>query len=258
MSKEAQYLTQALKGDNKIMGDWGELVLEKVLEASGLKEGQEYSKQETHEGVDGDRMRPDIIINLPEGKHVIVDSKMSLKAYELHRRCENEDERAVLLESHLKSVLKHIDDLGGKHYSRLKDVNSPELVFLFVPIEPAYLLAMQTDPELSAKAWRKGVAIVTSTTLLVSLKTVASLWRLEKQNKNALEIANEGAKLYDKFVGFMEDFQKIGKTFETGQAQFSTAMGKLKEGPGNVFRKMELLRELGAAPTKRLPIGITE
>jgi DNA recombination protein RmuC len=197
-------------------------------------------------------MRPDIIINLPDGKHVVVDSKVSLTAYELHRREEDETARAEALAAHLKSIERHVAELGEKHYAKLKGVNSPELVFLFVPIEPAYLLAMQADPELSTRAWKKGIALVTATTLLTSLKTVASIWRLENQNKNALEIANEGARLYDKFVGFLDDFEKIGKTFETGHSQYASAMGKLKDGPGNVFRKMERLRELGASPNKQI------
>ncbi len=258
MTKETQSLTQALRGDSKVQGDWGELVLEKILEASGLTEGREFSQQKSHENEDGDRMRPDIVINLPEGKHVIVDSKVSLKAYDLHRTSDDEQPKKQALAAHIKSIEKHIDDLGEKHYAKLKGLNSPELVFLFVPIEPAYLLAMQTDTELSSRAWKKGIAIVTATTLLTSLKTVASIWRLENQNKNALEIANEGAKLYDKFVGFVEDFEKIGKTFDTGKTQYESAMGKLKEGPGNVFRKMELLRELGAAPNKRIKTELIE
>lgn len=258
MTKETQSLTQALRGDSKVQGDWGELVLEKILEASGLTEGREYSQQKSHENTDGERMRPDIVINLPEGKHVIVDSKVSLKAYELHRRTDDDQPKAQALAAHIKSLEKHIDDLGDKHYSKLKGVNSPEFVFLFVPVEPAYLLAMQADCELQSRAWKKGIAIVTATTLLTSLKTVASIWRLENQNKNALEIANEGAKLYDKFVGFLEDFEKIGKTFDAGKNQYDSAMGKLKEGPGNVFRKMELLRELGSAPTKRIKAELIE
>jgi DNA recombination protein RmuC len=260
MTRETQALTQALRGDSKTQGDWGELVLEKILESSGLTEGREYSQQKSHENDDGERMRPDIVINLPENKHVIVDSKVSLTAYELYRRTpeDSEQPRAQALAAHIKSLEKHIDDLGSKHYAKLKGVNSPELVFLFVPVEPAYLLAMQTEPDLSSRAWRKGIAIVTATTLLTSLKTVASIWKVENRNKNALEIASEGAKLYDKFVGFLEDFERIGKTFDSGKAQYDSAMGKLKEGPGNVFRRMEYLRELGAAPAKRIRAELTE
>lgn len=252
MALETNSLTQALRGDSKIQGDWGELVLERILEASGLREGHEYSLQKSHNDDDGERFRPDVIINLPENKHVVVDSKVSLKAYDLYRSSQDELMQRKVLSEHIKSIEKHIDDLGDKHYAKLKGINSPELVFMFIPIEPAYMLAMQTDSDLSARAWKKGVAIVTATTLLTSLKTVASIWRLEKQNKNALEIAQEGAKLYDKFVGFLDDFEKIGKTFETGSKQFLDAMGKLKDGPGNVFKKMEQLRELGASPKNKI------
>jgi len=252
MTKETNHLTQALKGDSKFQGDWGELVLERILEASGLREGFEYFLQSEHEDHEGGKFKPDVVVHLPESKHIIIDSKVSLKAYELYCRCEDAGERQAHLVAHLKSIQKHMDELSEKHYSKLKGIHSPEFVFLFMPIEPAYLLAVQSDTDLSMKAWKKNVALVTSTTLFTSLKTVASIWRLENQNKNAMEIAKEGAKLYDKFSGFLEDFEKIGKTFETGQIQFSSAMGKLKDGPGNVFRKMELLRELGAAPNKRI------
>lgn len=258
ITQETSSLTMALRGDSKIQGDWGELVLERILEASGLRKGDEYLTQKSHKSEEGDRYRPDVIINLPEEKHVVVDSKVSLKSYDLHCSSESNLDRKKLLKEHIKSIDKHIDDLGGKHYSKLKGVNSPEIVFMFVPIEPAYILAMQSDPELLSRAWKKGVAIVTATTLLTSLKTVASIWRLEKQNKNALKIATEGSKLYDKFVGFLDDFEKIGTTFDTGQKQYIAAMGKLKNGSGNVFRKMELLRELGASPNKRIKTELLE
>ncbi len=258
MAFETSSLTQALRGDSKVQGDWGELVLERILEASGLREGSEYSLQKSHNDEDGERYRPDVIINLPESKHVVVDSKVSLKAYDLNRSTTDEAVQTKSIEDHIKSIEKHVDDLSEKHYSKLKGVNSPEVVFMFIPIEPAYMLAMQKDPELSSRAWKKNVAIVTSTTLLISLKTMASIWRLEKQNKNAVDIAQEGAKLYDKFVGFLEDFEKIGNTLESGQKQYLMAMGKLKDGPGNVFRKMELLRELGASPNKKIKPELLE
>jgi DNA recombination protein RmuC len=258
MTKETNSLTRALRGDSKVQGDWGELVLEKILEASGLREGQEYLIQKSVHNQEGDRFRPDIIINLPEDKHVIVDSKVSLKAYDLYRSNEDELLKTQYLNDHIKSLEKHLDDLSSKHYAKMKGINSPEFVFMFVPIEPAYLLAMHADPELLDRAWRKNVAFVTATTLLTSLKTVASIWRLEKQNKNALEIAKEGGKLYDKFVGFLEDFEKIGSTFDNGQKIYIQAMGKLKDGPGNVFRKIEHLKELGAAPQKKIPNELLE
>lgn len=249
---EANHLTSALKGDGQFQGDWGEMVLETILESSGLREGIEYSLQESFIGVDGERYRPDVIVRLPDDKQIVIDSKVSLTAFEAHGRAPDGPERDRHLRAHLASLMKHIDTLAEKHYPKLKGLRTPEFVFMFTPVEPAYVLAMRNDPELANYAWKKGVAIVTSTTLFTSLKTVASIWRLEHQNRNALEIAQEAAKLYDKFVGFHDDFEKLGRTFESGLQQFDEARRKLRDGPGNVFRKIELLRELGAAPTKRL------
>ena len=252
MAHDTDSLTQALRGDSKVQGDWGEFVLERVLEDSGLRNGYEYHFQSSRLNEQGDRLRPDVIINLPEKKHVIVDSKVSLKAYDLYRRAKDESIKKNALSDFLKSMDRHVHELSDKHYSKLKGITSPEIVFMFVPIEPAYLLAMQTDRRLSDRAFKKGVAIVTATTLLTSLKTVASIWRLEKQNKNALEIAREGGRLYDKFAGFLEDFTKIGANLDASKKQYSTAMGKLKDGPGNIFKKMERLKELGISPNKKI------
>lgn len=258
MSREANQLTQALKGDSKFQGDWGEMVLENILAASGLREGVEYMKQQSLLDEEGDRYRPDILIQLPDDKQIIIDAKVSLKAYELFSRAEAPEERESHLRAHLDSLNTHIDSLAEKHYPKLKGIRSPEFVFLFTPIEPAYLLAMRHDPEIATRAWRKGVAIVTSTTLFTSLKTVASIWRLEHQNRNAQEIADEAAKLYDKFVGFYDDFEKIGRVLNTGLVQYEDARRKLRDGPGNVFRKIERLRELGAAPSKKLRTELLE
>lgn len=258
MSEETAQLTHALKGDSKFQGDWGELVLENILSVSGLREGIEYTKQESFVNAEGERLRPDIVIRLPDDKQIIVDSKVSLRAYEMHCNCGSDAEKERFLKAHLDSLMKHVHELSEKHYPKLKGLKSPEFVFLFTPIEPAYILAMKNDPELASRAWKKGVAIVTSTTLFTSLKTVASIWRLEHQNRNAEEIAQEAAKLYDKFVGFYEDFEKIGRIFETGSHQYEEARRKLRDGPGNVFRKIENLRELGAAPNKRLKPELLE
>ncbi len=252
MTRETNQLTQALKGDSKVQGDWGETILENILSASGLREGLEYTTQGVFENDAGEKLRPDLLIRLPDDKQIIVDSKVSLKAYEAYSRAESEVDRARFLDAHLDSVRAHIDGLAEKHYPRLKGLRTPEFVFLFAPIEPAYLLAIRHDPELTTRAWKKGVAIVTSTTLFTSLKTVASIWRLEHQNRNAQEIAEEAARLYDKFVGFHDDFEKLGRIFEQGTAQYTEARRKLRDGPGNVFRKIEQLRELGAAPNKRI------
>jgi DNA recombination protein RmuC len=257
MTKETTQLTQALKGDSKYQGDWGELVLENILTTSGLREGHEYLKQESLER-DGDRYRPDILIKLPDDKQIIVDSKVSLKSYEAYARSETAEERARNLKLHLLSLENHVNDLSNKHYPKLKGLKTPEFVFLFTPLEPAYLLAMREDPELNMRAWNKGVAIVTSTTLFTSLKTVASIWRLEHQNRNAQEIAQEAGKLYDKFVGFNDDFEKIGRVFESGMTTFDEARRKLASGPGNIFKKIENLRELGAAPLKKIRPDLLE
>jgi DNA recombination protein RmuC len=252
MTLETTRLTQALKGDNKVQGDWGEVVLERLLESAGLREGIEYLRQESLMSEDGDRFRPDILVQLPDSKQIIIDAKVSLRAYELACRAESDVERERCTQAHVDSIMAHVNDLSEKHYPKLKGLNTPEFVFMFTPIEPAYLLAMRHDPELSSRAWKKGVAIITATTLFTSLKTVASIWRLENQNRNAQEIASEAARLYDKFVGFYDDFEKTGRKIEEALGQFEDSKRKLKDGPGNVFRKIEILRELGAAPSKRI------
>lgn len=252
MSDETKSLTNALKGDSKFQGDWGEFVLEKTLECSGLRKDYEYSIQGTYSNKEGVKYRPDVIINLPDNKHIIIDAKMSLKAYENYRNSVNESERKEFLDAHILSIKRHIISLAEKSYTELHELKTPEFVFLFIPIENAYVLAMQTNRELSEFAWAKKIAIVTATTLLTSLKTVASIWKLENQNKNALEIAWEGGKLYDKFVAFMDDFEKIGKTLDLGQRQYQEAFHKLKHGSGNIFKRIENLKELGATPQKQL------
>lgn len=261
MAEEANHLTQALKGDSKFQGDWGEMVLERILEASGLREGTEYVLQQSLKNGEGDRFRPDVLIQLPDGKQIIIDSKVSLTAYEAHGRLGEAglaEERERFMREHIASFDRHVNDLAERHYPKLKGLKTPEFVFLFTPIEAAYVMAMRHDPMLATRAWHKGVAIVTSTTLFTSLKTVASIWRLEHQNRNAQEIADEAAKLYDKFVGFHEDFEKVGRALESGLNQYEEARRKLRDGPGNVFRKIDLLRELGAAPTKRIKPELLE
>ncbi len=252
MSQETRNLTKALKGDSKIQGDWGELVLEKILEASGLRRDVEYVLQEEHKDADGQRKRPDVLVRLPDDKHIIVDSKVSLRAFELYCQTEDPKLKAQHLAAHLKAVMEHVQELSSKHYARVPGIRSPDFCFMFLPIEAAYLLAMQADTELSQKAWSRNVAIVTATTLFTNLKTVASIWKLEKQNRNSQEIAREGGKLYDKFVGFVSDFEQVGKALERGLQIHGEALGKLRNGPGNVFRKIEQLRELGATPTKEI------
>ena len=248
MTAETTSLINALRGDSKIQGDWGEMILEKILESSGLREGEEYELQKSYKNEDGRFLRPDVVIHLPEGKQIVVDSKVSLTAYERHVRTGEEGD----LREHIRSVKNHVKELGEKDYSRLDGVRSPEFVFMFIPVEPAYMAAIKGDAELSTWAWKKGVAVVTSTTLLTGLKTVASVWRLEKQNRNAKKIAEEGGRLYDKFVLFLDDFEKIGKTFQDGRRHYDKAMERLQTGRGNVFKKMEELKALGAATGKHI------
>lgn len=252
MTLETNSLTQALRGDSKFQGDWGELVLQKILESSGLRENEEFSVQEEFTDEAGNKFRPDIVIKLKDNKHIIVDSKVSLKAYETNHSSNDEITQKTSLKEHLKSMENHIEELHRKHYDKLKGINSPEFVFMFIPIEPAYLVAIQADPELSVRAWKKGVAIVTSNTLFSSLKTVGSIWKLENQNKNALEIAKESAGLIDKFQGFFDDFLKLGNSLEHAQKQYSESMSKLKTGQGNIFKKLFHLQELGANPKKKI------
>lgn len=250
MVTETSSLTQALRGDSKFQGDWGELVLERILEHSGLRENHEYSLQQGLKDDDGDLYKPDVIINLPENKHIIVDSKVSLTAYERYHALSEPLHQEQQLKEHIRSIRQHVNELSSKHYAKLKNINSPDFVLMFIPIEPAYILAMKEEPDLSARAWEKRVAIVTSTTLLATLKTVGSIWKIEDRNRNAEQIATEAANLYDKFVGFLEDFEKIGKTFESGQKLYGDAFNKLKDGQGNVFRRMEKLRDMGVSPKK--------
>lgn len=255
MSEDAQSLTRALKGDSKAQGNWGELVLARVLESSGLREGEEFtvqSKQLDLRDADGRRLQPDVVINLPEGKHLIIDAKVSLTAYERHLAAEDESAKQSALKQHLTSIATHIRQLSDKHYSGLQGVQSPDFVLLFMPIESAFSLAIQAEGDLFGQAWTKRIVLVSPTTLLATLKTVASLWRLEQQNRNAEEIARQGGALYDKFVGFVEEMQKIGHSLDRAQRQYSDAMNKLHSGHGSLSSRAEKLRQLGIDHHKRL------
>lgn len=258
MSDEARNLTNALKGQSKTQGNWGELILETVLEKSGLVAGQEYDVQVSLQSEDGRRLQPDVLIRLPEGKSLVIDAKVSLVAYE---RCVNADDdaqRALSLREHIQSLKTHVADLGKKRYDALYSIQSPDFVLLFVPIESAFSLAMQNDDTLFDQAFRQNVAIVTPTTLLATLRTVANIWRQEKQTRNALEIARRGGALYDKFVGFVEDLQKVGQHIEKSRSVYDDAMSKLRGGRGNLVAQVESLKLLGAKARKNLPIDELE
>ena len=257
ISDDASNLTKALKGDNKKQGNWGEMVLDKLLEGSGLLEGTNYSKQTSFKAEDGNRLLPDVIIFLPEEKHIIIDAKVSLVAYEKLVNCEDED-RESFIKQHINSIKMHITGLSGKNYQDLYQINSPEFVLLFIPIESSFAIAVQHDQDLFDFAWNKRVVIVTPSTLLATLKTVASIWKQEQQTKNAIDIASKAGQLYDKFVGFVSDLQKVGDSIEKSQKSYADAMGKLTTGSGNLVTRVENLKKLGAKATKEIDSRLLE
>jgi len=253
MSEEAQNLTTALKGQSKTQGNWGEMILERVLEKSGLTPGQEYETQSNLKDEEGRRFQPDVIVKLPEDKHLVVDSKVSLLAYEA---CINESDSDIAetrIKEHVASMRSHVSDLSSKSYDALHGINSPDFVLMFVPVEPAFTMAMQADDGLFDFAFSKGVVIVTPSTLLATLRTVANIWRQEKQNRNVLEIARLSGRLYDKFVGFYGDMEEIGNRLGRSQEAYEAALNKLRSGRGNLVRSVEEIKKLGAKAQKSLP-----
>ncbi|PTX20285.1 DNA recombination protein RmuC [Pontibacter mucosus] len=252
MSQDAINLTKALKGESKTQGNWGEYLLESLLEKSGLRKGVHYEREEVRLNDEKQVYRPDVIVRLPEGKHLIIDSKMSLVAYEAFCSCEEEHQQEVYLRGHINSVRTHFSDLSRKSYHRLNGINSPDFVLMYIPIEPAFNLAVQHDHDLFTDAFDKNIVLVTTSTLLATLRTVAGVWRQEDQKRNVLKIAEESGKLYDKFVNFVEDLKTIGRHLESSQTSYNAAMNKLTEGRGNLIRRVEILRELGAKTSKTL------
>lgn len=253
ISQEAKNLTEALKGDNKKQGNWGELILEKVLERSGLSKGQEYEVQYSTQNETGKRIQPDVVVHLPDGKHLILDAKVTLTAYERFVNSESESAQTSNLKAHLLSVRTHVAGLAEKNYASAKALDSPDFVMLFMPIESAFSAAIQADPELFNYAWDRKIVIVSPTTLLATLKTVASLWKQEKQTRHALDIARQAGSLYDKFVGFIDDMKKIESTLNQADRAYHAAMNKLQFGKGNLVGRAEKIRELGVKTSKRLP-----
>ena len=233
ISEEASNLTKALKGDVKKQGNWGEVVLERILERSGLNEGEQgYQKQFSDFSEEGKRIQPDIVINLPDNKHIIIDSKVSLVAYERAVNSDAEKDREKYINEHLLSIKKHIKTLIEKHYQTARNLNSPDFVLLFIPVESSFSIAVQEDQELFSYAWDQKIVIVSPSTLLATLRTVASIWQQENQTRNAIEIARQGGALYDKFVGFIADMEKIGNNLRTTQGTYNDAMNKLQTGSG--------------------------
>ncbi len=258
LSQDAKNLTQALTGSAKTQGNWGELILERVLEASGLRKGVDYHVQHSHQRADGTRAQPDVVINLPEERRLVVDAKVSLVAYERSIAASTDEVRAVALRQHLESVRAHIKGLSDKKYEALYGLKSLDFVLMFVPIEPAFMLAVTHDDELFMDAWQRNVLMVSPSTLLFVVRTVAHLWRQEAQSRNAQEIAKRGADLYDKLCGFVDDLQGVGQRLGQAQLAFDSAHKKLASGKGNLIRQAEMLKELGVKPSKTLAADVVE
>lgn len=256
MSKETINLTKALKGDSKMQGNWGELVLERVLEKSGLEKGREYEVQQSFTTEEGNRIQPDVIVNLPDGKKMVVDSKVSLTAYERFVNEEDDTLKVNFLKEHVNSIKRHVEQLGDKNYQDIYHMESPDFVLLFIPIEPAFALALQEDNTLYNKAFEKNIVIVTPSTLLATLRTIDSMWTNQKQQENAIEIARQAGALYDKFEGFVQDLIKIGKKMDEAKSEYGNAMNKLVEGKGNLVNSVERLKKMGAKAKKSLPESV--
>lgn len=258
MSKDTLNLTKALKGDSKMQGNWGELVLERVLEKSGLEKDREYFVQQSFTTEDGKRVLPDVVIHLPDHKKMIVDSKVSLTAYEQFINEDDETIKAQFLKDHINSLKRHIEQLSEKKYEDLYQIESPDFVLLFIPIEPAFAVALNADNHLYNKAFEKNIVIVTPSTLLATLRTIDSMWNNEKQQRNALEIARQAGALYDKFNGLLADLIGIGKRIDDSKKEYSNAMNKLFDGRGNLITSVEKLKKMGAKAKKALPENIIE
>jgi DNA recombination protein RmuC len=250
LSEEAHNLTQALKGDSKKQGDWGEFILQRALEASGLTKDQEFSMQSSFDG-----KRPDAIIHLPGNRQLIIDAKVSLTAYEKSISAENEDERKKALKEHLQSVRKHIDELSAKDYSSIEEITCPDFTLMFIPVEPAFGAALAEDAELYQYAFDRKIALITASTLMATIKTVANLWKLEKQNKHAQDVAKRAGLLYDKFAGFLVNIEEVGKSLQKAVGAHEKAVGQLSTGPGNLIGQAEKLKAMGVRTKKDIPTG---
>jgi len=252
LGEEAGNLTKALKSDSKKQGNWGEVVLERILERSGLIKDEEYYLQYTATNEDGKTYRPDVVIKLPEEKHLIIDAKVSLTAFQEYVGAEEDTKKERFLKQHLLSIRNHVKELSEKNYQHLKEFNTPDFVLMFMPVEPAFGVAVQADAELFNFAWEKRIVIVSPTTLLATLRTVASIWSHERQTRNALEIAKQGGKLYDKFEGFLKDLEKVGDSLDKARYSYDEAHKKLTSGRGNLLGQVEKLKTMGAKATKQI------
>ncbi len=253
LSQEASNLTNALKRDSKAQGNWGEMILERILEVSGLRKGEEYTLQESHTLDDGSRVQPDVVIHLPEDRHMIIDSKVSLNAYDDYINKDDNVEQAEALKAHLSSVRTHMKELAAKDYHKLYEEKSPDFVIMFIPLEPAFMLALSEDGRIWEDAWKNNVLLVSSSTLLFVMRIVMQLWRQEQRSRNALEIARRGTALFDKLVGFVEDFENVGSRITQAGKSFESAKGKLSSGRGNLIRQAQMLKDLGITTNRQIP-----
>lgn len=258
VSEEANNLAKALKGDVKKQGNWGEVILERLLETSGLKKGIEYEREVVVEGSEDETLRPDVIVYLPDNKHVIIDSKVSLVAYERLSNAKNDEEYQQFLKAHIESIKSHVKQLSEKNYQLAMGLNTPDFVLLFLPIEASFAAAVQAEQNLFSYAWDRKIVIVSPTTLLVTLRTIASIWKQENQTRNAQEIARLSGALYDKFVGIMADFTKVKENIDRAGSSYDDAMKKMKEGSGNLFSTANKIKKLGAKTAKELPENLIE
>jgi DNA recombination protein RmuC len=258
MSKEAENLTRALKGDSKKQGDWGEVILERILEESGLEKNREYFTQQNFVTEDGRDQRPDVIIKLPDGKNIIIDSKVSITAFEKYNSCEDDDEKEIYLREHIKSIRSHVKNLHDKNYNNLKGLDGLDFALMFIPLEPALSAALNEDRELYMDAYNKKIVLVSPTNMIIALRTIASMWKQEKQNKNALKIAEDAGNLYDKFVNFTTDLIRVGKSLNESSTHYSEAMKKLSEGNGNIISRVENLKKMGARASKSIEPKLIE
>ncbi|MFC2102011.1 DNA recombination protein RmuC [Bacteroidota bacterium] len=258
ISKEANNLTNALKGQSKTQGNWGEIILESILEKSGLVKDREYVVQKSYAAEHGRRLQPDVVVNYPGDRHVVIDSKVSLTAYERFASSDLQEEQESALRDHLVSIKNHVNELSAKNYQDLYQIKSLDFVMMFLPIEPAYLVAMQGDPGLWNYAYDRRVLLISPTNLIAALQMISNLWRVENQNKNAVEIARQSGELLDKLAGFVNDLTDIGSKLESTRKSYDAALNKLSTGKGNLVRRAEKIRELGAKSSKDLPTQLVE
>ncbi len=256
LSEDAINLTKALKGESKTQGDWGEMILQRILEDSGLQEGREYEIQTTYKAKDQKNYRPDIIIHMPQNRDIVIDSKVSLRAYERYLNSKDAEKKELYLKQHLKSISEHIKQLSAKEYHKLPGIQSLDFVLLFIPIEGAFMVALQHNKEFFKVAYEQNILVVSPSTLLVTLRTIEHIWRVQKQEQHAKKIAQEAEAMYDKFVLFVEDMQQLGEMLLKGQDRYEKAMNKLTLGKGNLIKRASHLKELGLRPKKEIPTAL--